>query len=474
MAEGISFCFSKEEIKMMSLSLCLKPKRARRIEKLFFLALFCCFRRYSFRLFPLLSMTSLLFKNGQIVTENGLLAADVLIKNERITQIASSIVTDATVVDCTGKWIFPGFIDMHVHFRDPGNTHKETLITGGVAAVSGGVTTVFDMPNTSPATISQERLDAKREIAKEAPVRVEIFIGTNGKNLDELRMVEGACGIKVYMGSSTGDLLLTKEEIHPLTEVFEIAAERNMLVAVHAEDEVCLLKAAEEIGKTDDPADHSRRRPPQCAAIAVKAAIDLARKTGARLQICHLSTAAEVELVRAAKVEGLPVTAEAAPHHLFLNTDAYAHYGNLVKMNPPVREESDRAAVFAALADGTIDVVATDHAPHTLEEKSSANPPSGVPGIEDSFHLLFTAYHEGRISLSRLLSAMSTLPARISGFSDRGEIAEGNLADLVIVEPNIEWIRDEKAVSKCGWTLWKGKKMKGRVEATYVGGVKKF
>ncbi len=332
-----------------------------------------------------------------------------------------------------GKVLIPGLIDCHVHFRDPGSPEKEDWTTGSAAALAGGITTVLDMPNTNPATITVEALEAKRAVAKaKSLVNFGLFFGATKDNLDEIRRAENICGIKIYMGSSTGNLLLDDPALWE--EVFKIAKEKNVPVVVHAETESMI-----QAGQRDC----------ECARVATEAAIALREKIGNRLHIAHLSCKSEVELVRAHKCPEL--TCEVTPHHL-LFTKGDVKDGFL-KMNPPLRNQEDVEALWEGLLDGTIDCIATDHAPHTIQEKQSENPPAGVPGVEFVLPLMLNAVNEGKLSLERLVAVMSENPARIFGVTPKGR---------VLVDMNLEkTIRPEDVKSKCGWSPYEGRQLKG-------------
>lgn len=332
-----------------------------------------------------------------------------------------------------GKVLIPGVIDVHVHFRDPGAPEKEDWESGSAAALAGGVTTVLDMPNTNPATVTVEALEAKRAIAKaKSKVGFGLFFGATRDNLDEIRKAQNICGIKIYMGSSTGNLLLDDPAIWE--EVFKIAKEKNVPVVVHAETESMI-----QAGKRDC----------ECARVATEAAIALREKIGNRLHIAHLSCRAEVELVRAHKCPEL--TCEVTPHHLLFTKEDQKD--GFLKMNPPLRSKEDVEALWEGLRDGTIDCIATDHAPHTMEEKKSENPPAGVPGVEFMLPLMLNAVNEGKLTLERLVELTSENPSRIFGVPVQGQ---------VLVDMNLEkTIRREDVKSKCGWSPYENRNIKG-------------
>lgn len=333
----------------------------------------------------------------------------------------------------------PAVIDPHVHFRTPGQEYKEDWQTASYSALFGGVSTVFDMPNNDPPCVTQAALLAKRELIGEVPIRAHFYLGADRNHLDE---IDGSVPVKIFMGSSTGSLLLDDQED------LERAFERAKLVAVHAEDEGILRASA---FPAKEAADHSRMRPNEAAARAVERALALCRKYGTTLYILHMSTKEELELLRAAKKEGLPVFGEATPHHLFLTTDDYARLGNLGKMNPPLRSRADQEALWDAVIDGTIDTIGSDHAPHLLEEKQSSAP-AGVPGVETLLPLLLHAVNEGRLTLERVVELTSMTPRTLFGLPETD--------DAVWIDMDFERGVD-RLQTKCGWSPFQGWRLKG-------------
>lgn len=332
-----------------------------------------------------------------------------------------------------GKVWIPGLIDCHVHFRDPGAPEKEDWGSGSAAALAGGVTMVLDMPNTNPPTTTVEALEAKRAVAKvKSKVGFGLFFGATRDNLDEIRKAENICGIKIYMGSSTGNLLLDDPAIWE--EVFKISKEKNVPVVVHAETESMI-----QAGQRDC----------ECARVATEAAIALQNKIGNKLHIAHLTCKVEVELMRANKNPNL--SCEVTPHHLLFTKEDQKD--GFLKMNPPLRSKEDVEALWEGLRDGTIDCIATDHAPHTIAEKQSENPPAGVPGVEFILPLMLNAVNEGKLTLERLVELTSTNPSRIFGVPVQGQ---------VLVDMNLEkTIRREDVMSKCGWSPYESRNIKG-------------
>lgn len=414
-----------------------------------------------------------LIRNATCVFPDGTRSSDVLIDGGRIVDIAASRATAADeVVDASGLHLLPGVIDDQVHFRDPGLTHKEDLHTGSLACAKGGVTTFLEMPNTRPATISNEELLAKLErAAGKCVVNYGFYIGATPDNVEELQSAERTPGIKIFIGSSTGNLLVDEQEA--LERIF---AESTLPICAHCEDEATVRANAERLGGGQSFADHSRIRDHEAALIATRRAIDLAQRHKHRFHVLHVSTADELAPIRDAisrdlQSEGRYITAEVCPHHLLFSIDDYDRLGSLVQMNPSIKTAADNEALWKALADNTIQVIATDHAPHTLDEKQQAYPasPSGLPAVENVLALMLNAVHEGRLSLDRLVAAMCDAPARVWDIVDKGRIAEGFDADLVLVDLQRQHtIRNAEQVTKCGWSPWDGVTLRGLPVRTWV------
>jgi len=371
------------------------------------------------------------------------------------------------VIDAQELMLLPALIDPHVHFRVPGAEHKETWESAARAAIAGGVTTVFDMPNNTPSCISGARLDEKIRIIDEQlkragiPLRYGLYLGADQNHLDEIGKVKDrVVGLKIYMGSSTGDLLMSDHAA--LEKAFRIAGECDVLVAVHAEDEELIEKRKKEHPGTD-PALHSIIRNPEVAARAVEQAIGLAAKYKTRLYIAHVSTEEELKLIRAAKKQGLPIYAEATPHHLFLTVNAYRKLGTCALVNPPLRKSSE--ALWNALHEGTIDTIGTDHAPHLLEEKHRAfgAAPSGFPSIELYLPLLLNAYHEKKISLEQIVSLTHTRPQEIFKIPLND--------DVVLVDLNRKRTVDNAHLkTKAKWSPYAGMVLQGWPRYTILKG----
>ena len=414
-------------------------------------------------------MYNLLIRNARIARPDGTtFEGDVACENGRIDRIAGSITAAAReTIDAAGNLLLPGVIDPQVHFREPGNEYKEDLGSGSRAAVRGGVTSFLEMPNTAPPTTTQAALDKKLALAAQKSVaNYGFFIGATPDNLEALNSVAPACGIKIFMGSSTGSLLVNRPE-----DLERIFANGTRLIAVHAEDEARInARRAQFAGRTD-PAAHSEIRDNETARLATELALTLSKKYQRRLHILHLSTREEVAMLRASKPAW--VTAEAIPNHLLLNTADYARLGTLVQMNPPIRTQADNAALWEGLHDGIIDFIATDHAPHTLEEKKRAYPntPSGMPGVETSLPLMLTAMHGGRCTLAEIQKWMCSGPAEAYRIPNKGKLLEGWDADLTLVDiEHTRPVRNEETFTKVRWSPWHGRELRGWPLYTIVNG----
>ncbi|MCP3682711.1 MAG: dihydroorotase [bacterium] len=403
-------------------------------------------------------------KNGNVVLGDKLIEKNIVIKDGKIKDITNEKVESFDeVIDAKNNIVIPGVIDPHVHFRDPGATWKEDFFSGSKAAAAGGVTTVLDMPNTNPMTISQKFLDEKRELAKKSIVNYGFHIGATKDNLEELKKIKGVASVKVYMGSSTGDLLVDND--FSLRNVFSLS---DKIIAVHAEDEKIIKMNTEKYKNEKKPSIHGKIRSNECAASAVKKAISFSDDK--QLYVCHMSTAEEVELVRNANRK---VYCEATPHHLFLTKEALDNMGNYAKMNPPLRSAKDVAALWKAIEDGVIDTIGTDHAPHTREEKEQDywKAPAGVPGVETMLPLLLDAVNKNRLSLKRLIDITSGNVAKIFRIKNKGAIEKGFDADITIIDMNKEnVIKDENLRTKCGWSPFNRLHLNGAPVKTIVNG----
>lgn len=414
-------------------------------------------------------MPSLLIRNCRVAQEDGAVVdADVYCENGRIARIEPQLACTADEnIDADGLLLLPGVIDPQVHFREPGKEYKEDLGSGSRAAAKGGVTSFLEMPNTDPPTISQAALEDKlARAAKKCVVNYGFFIGATADNLDAVNRAAPACGIKVFMGSSTGSLLVDRDE-----DLERLFANGTRLIAVHAEDEARIRARREQYAGRTDPAVHSEIRDAECARLATAKALALSKKYRRRLHILHMSTAAEVELLRRDKPAW--VTAEVIPNHLLLNTADYATHGTLVQMNPPIRTPADNQALWEGLRDGIVDFIATDHAPHTLEEKRSGYPrsPAGMPGVETSLPLMLTEMRAGRCTLAQIQKWMARGPAEAYGMVNKGRLLPGYDADLTLVDiDRYRPVRNEEMYTRVGWSPFAGRELTGWPVYTIVGG----
>ena len=414
--------------------------------------------------------TELLIRRATIFSASGdLFVGDVLCRSGKIAQIAAEIrETDINnIIDAAGLTLIPGVIDPQVHFREPGLEYKEDLHTASYACARGGVTSFLEMPNTRPLTTTQATLDDKlQRAAQKSLVNYGFFIGATPENLPDLLTAKPTCGIKIFMGSSHGALLVSKE-----AELEPIFATGKRLIAVHAEDQARIIERRKLFTGVSDPAVHSQIQDEEVALNATKLALKLSKKYQRRLHILHLSTGIEAELLRQDKPSW--VTAEVTPQHLLLNTEAYAQIGTLAQMNPPLRSPENNEILWQALLDGVIDFIATDHAPHTLEEKAQTYPntPSGMPGVETSLPLMLTQAMQGRCTLAQVVRWMSTAVAEAYCIPNKGAIAVGYDADLVLVNlQNYRPVLREELQTKCGWSPFEGWQLTGWPDVTIVGG----
>ncbi|HLC76375.1 MAG TPA: dihydroorotase family protein [Candidatus Peribacterales bacterium] len=429
-------------------------------------------------------MSTLLIKNGMLVTDAGEKSSDVLIRDGIIEALAPKLSDAANeCVDAGNLLLFPGLIDCHVHFREPGYEDAEDMETGAAAARSGGVTTVCDMPNTNPPTSTRAALDDKlRRAEKIRECNIRFFFNVSSINdLAELAASDRKhmVGVKLYFDHSTGNLGADEEAING---AFQFCSERNITIVVHAED-AATNEAARKLNTQSDIAAHSAMRPPESEMEAVDEAIMLAKKYGTALHIAHLSTRFGLNLVRQAKADRLPVTCEVAPHHLFLTVEDYKTLGTFGKMNPPLRTRDHAEALWEGIGDRTVDCIATDHAPHTLARKNCEHPleaPSGVPGVETMLPLLLSCMESGPedgegnlrpmggtpetdIQPQDILRLCFTNPNRIFHLGKPG-IVVGKPADIALVNPGQSWKIHGKALhSKCGWTPYEGWRVIGKV-----------
>ena len=414
------------------------------------------------------SATSGIIRNAQILLPDGtFLQGDVQIHEGTIAQIGTDLTGDGYEIDATGLTLLPGAIDPQVHFREPGLEYKEDLTTASRACARGGITSFLEMPNTKPLTTTQAVLTDKLALAaQKSLVNYGFFIGATAEALPDLLTANPTPGIKIFMGSMHGALLVDQDEA--LERIF---SQGDRLIAVHAEDQARISQRRLEFAGVTDRAVHSQIQDNQAALNATQLALKLSKKYQRRLHILHLSTAEEAELLRHDKPAW--VTAEVTPQHLLLNTAAYATIGSFAQMNPPLRSTHDNAVLWQALLDGVLDFIATDHAPHTLEEKAKDYPdtPSGMPGVETSLALMLTQAQEGRCTVAQVANWMSTAVAKAYRIANKGTIALGYDADLVLVDLNhYRPVLREELQTKCGWSPFEGWSLTGWAQVTIVGG----
>ena len=406
-------------------------------------------------------MDRILIQNGIIVTPDRVFRGDILVVGQSIAQVAPHIdPADARVIDASGLHILPGLIDAHVHLRDPGATHKEDFGTGTRAALAGGVTTVLDMPNNPIPTTTLAALENKRALARaKAVCDYGLFVGGTPTNAEEIADCN-AVGIKLYMGATTGDLLVADfDALYP-----HFTTPSKLPLVVHAEDNDSLKFFERDSSRRR----HSAKRPPVSAALAVSRALALAEETGRQLHIAHLTTSHEIELVRAAKSRGAHVSCEITPQHLFLAVEDGDRLGPFGVVNPPLRSRREVRALWTGLAH--CDLIATDHAPHTIEEKQSAKPPSGMTGLETTLPLLLTAASENRLTLQDIARLTAYNPARVYHLAHKGEIARGNDADLVFVKLDEDYVLNKPWQTKCNWSPFEGRRVRGRIKRVFLRG----
>lgn len=422
-------------------------------------------------------MNKILIKNGTLVNEGKSFVSDLLIEGERILKIAENISDpEALLIDASGKYVLPGIIDDQVHFREPGLTHKGNIASESKAAIAGGVTSFIEQPNTVPNAVTQDLLEQKYQIAsKTSFANYSFMMGGTNDNLEEVLKTnpKNVAGIKLFLGSSTGNMLVDNEEV--LEKIF---SSTSLLIAVHCEDEQTirenLKKAKEQFGEDIPPSQHPVIRSAEACYKSSSKAIALAKKTGARLHVFHLSTGIETDLfTNKIPLEEKKITAEVCVHHLTFSDEDYDTKGNFIKWNPAVKSKSDRETIWKALLDDRIDVIATDHAPHTLEEKSQKylQAPSGGPLVQHSLVTMLEFVKEGKISLEKVVEKMAHNPATLFQIEDRGFIREGYFADLAIVDTNVsQEVTKENILYHCSWSPFEGKTFSSTVTNTLVNG----
>lgn len=419
-----------------------------------------------------------LIKGAELINEGRIFQADLRIQDGRIEEISEAGLNGKegeTIVDAEGLHLMPGMIDDQVHFREPGLTHKAEIYTEAKAAVAGGITSFMEMPNTIPNALTQELLEDKYQIAKQKSLaNYSFFMGASNDNLEEVLKTDpkNVCGVKIFMGSSTGNMLVDEDEV--LEGIFKNCP---MLIATHCEDEATIRRnteiARKKYGEDIPISQHPIIRDEEACYLSSSKAIALAKKHDTRLHILHISTAKELELFQKGSLNNKRITSEACIHHLWFTDQDYLDKGSLIKWNPAVKGESDRNAIRQAVIDDVIDVIATDHAPHTMEEKSNKyfSAPSGGPLVQHALQALFEMHRQGAFSLEDIVRKTSHAVAECFGLEERGYLREGYYADLVLVDLNkSQRVSKENILYKCGWSPFEGQEFHASIEKTFVNG----
>ena len=417
-----------------------------------------------------------LIKNATLVNEGEIYQSDLLIEFQKIKKIAKKITVNSDqIINAKGLHLFPGVIDDQVHFREPGLTHKATIYTESKAAIAGGITSFMEMPNTLPQALTHEILEEKYQIAAKTSIaNYSFFMGASNENLDEVLKTnpKNVGAIKIFMGSSTGNMLVDSKAV--LEEIF---SKSPMLIAVHCEDETViqknLAKAKEKFGENIPMSEHPNIRSVEACYKSSSTAINLAKKHNTRLHVFHLSTEKEIELFdNKVDLKDKKITAEVCIHHLWFDENNYKEKGSLIKWNPAIKKESDKNALLKALMDDKLDVIATDHAPHTLEEKSNSylNAPSGGPLVQHALPAMLEFVNNGKITIEKVVEKMCHNPAICFKIENRGFIREGYFADLVLVNLNSPWKVEDNILYKCGWSPFNGEIFNSKITHTLVNG----
>lgn len=423
-------------------------------------------------------MKRILIKNARIVNENKIFEGDLLIEDDRIAKIdrhLSQVNSDTMLIDAEGRFLIPGVIDDQVHFREPGLTHKGTIASESRAAIAGGITSYIEQPNTIPQAVTLDILEEKYDIARESSMANFAFnLGATNDNIEEIKKADPKRipGVKVFMGSSTGNMLV--DEKNALEQIF---AESPLPVITHCEDETIISFNFEQYKDRygdDIPIEfHPEIRSREACFKSTSLAVELAKKHNTRLHVYHISTAEEATLFSTKPLEEKRITAEACVHHLWFSAEDYAELGTFIKWNPAVKEVSDREALWKALKEGRLDVIATDHAPHTLEEKKNVytKAPSGGPLVQHALPAIMEYVRDEELTMEMLVTKMCHNPAIIFNIKDRGYIREGYYADLVLLDPSRPWkVNRENILSKCGWSPFEGVTFRSRITHTLVNG----
>ena len=420
----------------------------------------------------------ILIKNGQFVSDGEITTGDMLITNDRIAAMENEISApeNCEVVDAKGRYLLPGMIDDQVHFREPGLTHKGDIFSESRAAVAGGITSFMEMPNTQPTTTTLQALEAKYAIAAQsAAANYAFYLGATNDNLDVIRALDprAAAGIKVFMGSSTGNMLVDNEST--LAGIFR---DSPVIITTHCEStpriQDNLQKAIKKFGKNIPLEQHPVIRDAEACFQSSSMAISLAREHDAQLHILHLTTEREMALFEPGPIEGKSITAEVCAHHLYFNSDDYSQFGNLIKCNPAIKSPSDQNALREALKAGRLDIIATDHAPHTTQEKAAEDylqAPAGLPLVQDALLSVLEMVHDDFLTLPEIVTKTAHNPAIRFNVKDRGYLREGYFADLVMVDTKqFTDVSNENVLARCGWSPFAGQRFRSRIESTWVNG----
>lgn len=421
--------------------------------------------------------TAWLIRNATLVNEGRRWNADLRVRDGRIAAIAAGLepLDDERLIDASGLWLLPGMIDDQVHFREPGLTHKADIASESRACAAGGITSFMEMPNTRPAALDRDSLEAKYALAAQSSaVNYGFYMGASNDNLEAIRSIDPAStpGLKVFMGASTGNMLVDDPEV--LDEIFRVAP---VPIITHCEDtpmiDLELARAKARFGEDIPAREHPLIRSREACITSTRLAIELARKHDARLHVLHISTAEELQLFEPGPLAGKRITAETCVHFLHFSDQDYDALGFLIKCNPAIKTQADRAAIVRALAEGRLDVLATDHAPHLLEEKHQryAQAPSGIPLVQFALQAALERVFAGELTLERLVQVACHAPAQLFDVSRRGFLREGYAADLVLVDPNRpQHVSNDQVLSKCAWTPFAGTTFASSIAATFVNG----
>ena len=417
-------------------------------------------------------------RNAKLVNEGQVTESDVLLKGGRIEKIASDIQTPtgAEVVDAKGRHLLPGIIDDQVHFREPGLTHKGDFYSESRAAVAGGITSYMEMPNSNPTTTDAEQLEWKyARAAQTSAANYAFYFGATNDNIEDIRALDPAatCGVKIFMGASTGNMLVDDQST--LAAIFR---DSPVPIATHCEStpmiQANIDQAIAKYGNNIPVTEHANIRSAEACYASSELAVALARKYGAQLHVLHLTTAREMELFEPGPMDGKQITAEVCVHFLHFDESQYAQYGNRIKCNPAIKTRADQQGLLQAIRDGRLDIIATDHAPHTVEEKASDDyltAPAGLPLVQDFLVAALELVHEGKLDLHTVVRGMTHNPARRFSVVDRGFIREGYYADLVLVDMDgITEVTSERVLSKCGWSPFEGRRFNSRVDGVWING----